>query len=81
MQKYTFLEYYGSCFGEKKLLLQVLTVTLSHVMLGFRRFQKACHSNPTLQRTTTVLLALMAERNLPSLTLLGDTLKSVFFLL
>ncbi len=22
MQKYTFLEYYGSCFGEKKLLLQ-----------------------------------------------------------
>lgn len=22
MQKYTFLEYYGCCFGEKKLLLQ-----------------------------------------------------------
>ena len=33
-------------FWRKKLLLQTLTVSLSHVMLGFRRFQKACHSNP-----------------------------------
>ena len=67
-------------FWRKKMLLQVLTVTLSHVMLGYRRFQKACHYNPTLQRTTTVLLAFMAERHPPSLTLLGDTLNSVFFL-
>ena len=79
MQKYTFLQYYGCCFGEKKLLLLALTVSLSHVMLGFCRFQKACHSNLTIQRTTTVLLALMAERHPPSFTLLGETLKSVFF--
>ena len=25
MQKYTFLEYYGCCFGEKKFLLQAST--------------------------------------------------------
>jgi hypothetical protein len=25
MQKYTFLQYYGSCFGEKKLFLQAST--------------------------------------------------------
>ncbi len=34
-------------FWRKKMLLQVLTVTLSHVMLGYRRFQKAFHSHPS----------------------------------
>ena len=38
------------------------------------------HTYLTLQRTYTAPLALMAEKHPPSLMLLGDTLKSVFFM-
>jgi hypothetical protein len=34
MQKYTFLQYYGSCFGEKKLFLQTLTISFKPCHVG-----------------------------------------------
>ena len=45
--KIHFFEILWLLFWKKKLLLQASSASLSHVKLGFRRFQKAFHSHPS----------------------------------
>ena len=64
---------------EKKVAIADLNSLFKPCHVGLPQVSESMSFQSTLQRTTAVLLALMAERTPPSLTPLGDTLISVFF--
>jgi hypothetical protein len=67
-------------FWRKKVAIAGLNSLFKPCHVGLPQVSESMSFQSTLQRTTTVLFAFMAERHPPSLTLLGDTINSVFFL-